>query len=147
MKPPGAFGYGIHQDFTNWQELPVPPELLLSVVVPIDPATEENGALQCYPGLHHEHLRPPEKPTDIFNPKAGLVDEGMLGDAQPELLEVQPGDLVLFSSLTPHCSGPNRSEMKRRTLFLSYNASRFGDVYDKYYENFYGYLAKDRNQM
>ena len=25
MKPPGAFGYGIHQDFTNWQELPVPP--------------------------------------------------------------------------------------------------------------------------
>ncbi|MFK8112132.1 MAG: phytanoyl-CoA dioxygenase family protein [Rubripirellula sp.] len=147
MKPPGAFGYGVHQDFTNWQELPVPPQLLLSILVPIDSATAENGALQCYPGLHHDHLRTPEKPTDIFNPKAGLVDEEMLGDVQPELIEVNSGDLVLFSSLTPHCSGPNESDRKRRTLFLSYSAARFGDVYEQYYENFYGYLAKDRNQM
>lgn len=147
MKPPGAFGYGIHQDYTNWQELPVPAELLLSVLVPLDPGSAENGGLQCYPGLHHEHLRSPEKPSDIFNPNAGLVDEAMLGDVQPELVDVAPGDLVLFSSLTPHCSGPNQSDTKRRTLFLSYSSARFGDVYDLYYQNFYSYLAKDRNQM
>lgn len=147
MKPPGAFGYGVHQDFTNWQELPVPASLLLSVLVPIDSATAENGALQCYPGLHHQHLRSPEKPSDIFNPNAGLVDDEFLEGVDPELVEVEPGDLVLFSSLTPHCSGPNESDRKRRTLFLSYSAAQYGDVYDLYYKNFYSYLAKDRNQM
>ena len=144
MKPPGAYGYAVHQDFTNWQELPVPPHLLISVLVAIDAANADNGGLQLYPGLHHRHLRPPEKPSDIFNPSAGLVPEELLAGSEPELVEVQPGDLVLFSSLTPHCSGPNRSEHKRRTLFLSYSAARFGDVYGRYYENFYSYLRKDR---
>jgi ectoine hydroxylase-related dioxygenase (phytanoyl-CoA dioxygenase family) len=146
MKPPGAFGYGLHQDYTNWQELPVPPESLLSVLVAIDSGLPANGGLQLYPGLHHRHLRPPEKPSDIFNPNAGLVDESELGGIPPELVEVAPGDLVVFSSLAPHFSGPNRSEQKRRTLFLSYSAARFGDVYEVYYRNFYGYLAKDRGQ-
>jgi ectoine hydroxylase-related dioxygenase (phytanoyl-CoA dioxygenase family) len=144
MKPPGAYGYSVHQDFTNWQELPVPPELLITALVAIDPGTAENGGLKIYPGLHHQHLGPEEKPGDIFNPKAGLVPDELLGVAQPELVTVQPGDLVLFSSLAPHFSGPNRSDHKRRTLFLSYNAARFGDVYDLYYRNLYGYLKKDR---
>ncbi len=147
MKPPGAYGYSVHQDFTNWQELPVPPELLISALVAIDSGVAENGGLELYPGLHHQHLGPMEKPSDIFNPNAGLVPEELLAGVQPELVEVEPGDLVLFSSLAPHFSGPNRSEQKRRTLFLSYNAARYGDVYDLYYENFYGYLKKDRNQM
>jgi ectoine hydroxylase-related dioxygenase (phytanoyl-CoA dioxygenase family) len=146
MKPPGAYGYGVHQDFTNWQELPVEPQLLLTALVAIDAGTSENGGLELYPELHHHHLRPPEKPSDIFNPSAGLVDDEMLGGVEPELVEVEPGDLVLFSSLAPHCSGPNRSQQKRRTLFLSYSPSRCGDVYDLYYSNFYGYLAKDRGQ-
>lgn len=146
MKPPGAYGYGIHQDFSNWQELPVPPQLLMSVLVAIDSGTAENGGLQVYPGLHHHHLRPPEKPSDIFNPSAGLVDKEMLGGVQPELVEAGVGDLILFSSLAPHCSGPNRSQRKRRSLFLSYNAARYGDVYDLYYRNLYSYLASDRDK-
>ncbi len=146
MKPPGAFGYKVHQDYSNWQELPVPPELLMTALVAIDQGNERNGGLELYPGLHHHHLRPSETPSDIFNPNAGLVPKEMLGDVQSELVSVQPGDLILFSSLAPHCSGPNRSDQKRRTLFLSYNAARFGDVYDLYYDNFYGYLRKDRDQ-
>jgi ectoine hydroxylase-related dioxygenase (phytanoyl-CoA dioxygenase family) len=144
MKPPGAYGYGVHQDYTNWQELPVPAESLLSVLVAIDAGTAENGGLQVYPGLHHHHLRAPEKPSDIFNPNAGLTDPSALEGIDPVLVQAQPGDLVLFSSLAPHFSGPNRSQGKRRSLFLSYSAARFGDVYDVYYRNFYSYLAKDR---
>jgi len=147
MKPPGAFGYSVHQDFTNWQELPVPPQLLISALVAIDAADAVNGALQLYPGLHHHHLRAPEKPSDIFNPQAGLVPDEALTGVEPELMEAQPGDLILFSSLAPHFSGPNRSSQKRRTLFLSYNAASYGDVYGLYYENFYSYLRKDREQM
>lgn len=144
MKPPGAFGYSVHQDFTNWQELPVPPQLLVTALMALDAATAENGALQLYPGLHHHHLRPAEKPSDIFNPQSGLVPAEALAGVEPELIETEPGDLVLFSSLAPHFSGPNRSDQKRRTLFLSYNAASYGDVYGRYYENFYSYLRKDR---
>lgn len=147
MKPPGAHGYKLHQDYTNWQELPVPPQLLISVLVAIDSAGPDNGGFQAYPGLHQRHLRPPEKPSDIFEIDAGLLDEAVLGGVQPELMELQPGDLVLFSSLTPHRSGPNQSQRRRRTLFLSYSAARYGDIYEHYYRNFYGYLAKDRGQM
>ncbi len=147
MKPPGAYGYGVHQDYTNWQEIPVPPQHLLSALVAIDAGTPENGGLQLYPGMHHRHLGSEEKPSDIFNPNAGLVDEELLVGVEPELVSVEPGDLVLFSSLAPHFSGPNRSQQKRRSLFLSYSAARFGDVYEIYYKNFYGYLAKDRGQM
>ncbi len=144
MKPPGAYGYGVHQDYTNWQELPVPPQFLLSALVAIDGANAANGALEVYPGLHEKHLRPPEKPSDIFNPSAGLVAPELLADIEPVMTELDPGDVVLFSSLAPHFSGPNQSDRKRRTLFLSYAAARFGDVYDIYYDNFYGYLKKDR---
>lgn len=147
MKPPGAFGYGVHQDYTNWQEIPVPAPQLISALVAIDAGTEENGGLQLYPGLHRQHLRPPETPSDIFNPNAGLVPDEVLAGHQSELVSVEPGDLVLFSSLAPHFSGPNRSECKRRSLFLSYAAARFGNVYEVYYSNFYGYLAKDRGAM
>ena len=147
MKPPGAYGYSVHQDYTNWQELPVPPEHLLSALLAIDDANAENGALEVYPGLHHKHLRPAEKPSDIFNPSAGLVPDEMLDGHQSVMVEVKSGDVVLFSSLAPHLSGPNRSERKRRTLFLSYSSARFGDVYDRYYENFYGYLKKDRSRQ
>ena len=147
MKPPGAYGYSVHQDYTNWQELPVPPAQLMTVLVAIDSATAANGALQLYPALHHDHLRPPEKPSDIFNPQAGLVPAERLVGVEPEMIEVAAGDLVLFSSLAPHFSGPNQSPHKRRTLFLSYNASSYGDVYDLYYDNFYSYLRQDRGTV
>lgn len=144
IKPPGTFGYGVHQDYTYWQQMPVPPQYMLSALVAIDEASEKNGALQIYPGLHHEHLRPAETPSEIFNPSAGLIDESQLADVQPQMINVKPGDVVLFSSLAPHCSGPNRSDKHRRSLFLSYSSARFGNVYDRYYELFYSYLRKDR---
>lgn len=144
IKPPGTFGYGVHQDYTYWQQMPVPPEFMLSALVAIDKASEKNGALQIYPGLHYQHLRPAETPSEIFNPSAGLIDESRLSDVQPQMINVKPGDVVLFSSLAPHCSGPNRSDKHRRSLFLSYSAARFGNVYDRYYELFYSYLRKDR---
>lgn len=147
MKPPGAYGYGVHQDYTNWQELPVPPSLLITALVAIDKGNAENGGLELYPGLHHDHYGSTETPNDIFNPSAGLVPDDRLHGTDPELVDVKPGDLLLFSSLTPHFSGPNRSDQKRRTLFLSYNAASYGDVYELYYDNFYRYLKKDRNQV
>jgi ectoine hydroxylase-related dioxygenase (phytanoyl-CoA dioxygenase family) len=144
FKRPGTHGYRIHQDYTYWCELPCPPEALLSVLIAIDASSAENGALEIYPGAHHEHIGPSEKPHDIFNPNSGLLSEDQMKDIEPCLLPLNPGDALIFHSLAPHRSGINHGTTSRRSLYYSYNAGKYGDLYDIYYKNFHGYLRSDR---
>jgi ectoine hydroxylase-related dioxygenase (phytanoyl-CoA dioxygenase family) len=126
FKPPGMKGYATHQDFAYWQWLPAPPEALLTVLVALDGATAENGAVEFFAGKHSSLLTAPGAPAD--------VDATTLG-APGEIVETNPGDVVMFHSLTPHRSGDNRSASMRRQLYLSYSAARFGDLYGAYYEH------------
>lgn len=144
LKRPGTHGYGVHQDYTNWQEVPPPAELLISVLVSVDDSSRENGALELFPGMHQNHYREREVPSDIFNPKAGLVPDEVMAGRPSELIDLKAGDLVFFHSLTPHQSGVNTSNQTRRAIYFSYAPARFGDVYSTYYKNFYSYLRKDR---
>jgi ectoine hydroxylase-related dioxygenase (phytanoyl-CoA dioxygenase family) len=144
FKRPGTHGYRIHQDYTYWCELPCPPEAMLSVLVAIDASSAENGALEIYPGAHHEHVGPAERPHDIFNPQSGLLTEDQMTGVQPTMLPLNPGDALVFHSLAPHRSGINHGTSSRRTLYFSYSAGKYGDLYDIYYKNFHGYLRSDR---
>lgn len=144
FKRPGTHGYRVHQDYTYWCELPCPPEAMLSVLIAIDPSSPENGALEIYPGLHTEHIGPSEKPHDIFDPNSGLLRESQLKDIQPAMLPLSAGDALVFHSLAPHRSGINQAKSSRRSLFYSYSAGSYGDLYDFYYEKFHGYLRSDR---
>ena len=124
-KPPGAMGYGMHQDFAYWDYLPVTPDAVCSALVAIDAASADNGALQVVPNLHQNRLAaPPEDPRD--------VDESQIDLSHIRLVEMQAGDVLYFHSLTPHRSGPNTSDCARRSLFLTFNAVRCGNVYDEY---------------
>ena len=56
-------------------------------------------------------------------------------------LDLNPGDVAVFGCLTPHRSAPNRSGVRRRGLFLSYNArSDGGDQRAAHYAAFHDYL-------
>ncbi len=144
LKGPGTHGYGVHQDYTNWQEVPVPPEALLSVLFAVDDSSAEKGGLEFFPGFHHAHYREHEKPSNIFDPQAGLVPAAVLEGHTSVSCELEAGDLVLFHSLTPHQSGINHSRETRCSIYYSYSEASYGDVYETYYRNFYGYLRKDR---
>ena len=43
------------------------------------------------------------------------------------------GDAVIFTDYSPHRSSDNISNKKRRMLFLTFNAKKFGDFRKKYF--------------
>jgi ectoine hydroxylase-related dioxygenase (phytanoyl-CoA dioxygenase family) len=126
-KRPGTAGYTMHQDFPYWAPLGIPADDLLTLQVSIDPARADNGAVEVFRGLHHHRLESrPDQPLD--------VDESRMDATVGELAELAPGDLLVFHSLTPHRSGPNRSTAPRRALFFTYTTAAHGDIYRRYHE-------------
>lgn len=144
FKSAGVHGYAVHQDYHVWQEMPVPAEALLTIAVAVDATHAANGAVQFYPGLHDRLHTARCTPSDLFNPSSGVVPEVVLTGVKAELIPLAPGDAVIFSSLVPHESAPNLTDDRRRMLFLTYSAARYGDLYGFYYSKFHSYLRADR---
>jgi hypothetical protein len=112
-KHPGTVGYGMHQDFPYWEAYGIPADRMITALVGIDGAASDNGATEVFPGLHHGRIPPPpDDPRD--------ADESLIDLTTGRLLNTGPGDVALFHPLTPHRSGPNRSERSRRAVFFTY---------------------------
>ena len=127
-KPPGTHGYGVHQDYMRWQFLPVPPDGVVTVAVAFDPASAESGAIEMFRGQHSRLLTAPGVVAD--------PSEDDVGTENGQLIPLDPGDALLFHSLVPHRSGPNRSDRPRRMLFLTYSGRSWGDLYDDCYAHY-----------
>lgn len=127
FKPPGATGYRLHQDIPlGWKGFP---QSFLTVLIPIDALSRENGCTEVFAGYHSGHLS--QNSTEYMLPDE-LVEE-----TRRVPLELEPGDIAVFHGLTPHRSAPNRSSGMRRTLYVSYNAlSEGGDQRAVHYEEF-----------
>jgi ectoine hydroxylase-related dioxygenase (phytanoyl-CoA dioxygenase family) len=121
-KPPGAIGYATHQDAAYWPGLGVDGSKFLTAVIFLDDATAENGAIECAPGHQGSLLTDPDTIAD--------PDEADLGPF--ETIEAKAGDLLLLHALTPHRSGPNRSQGKRRALLFTYGVDPRPNLYELY---------------
>lgn len=132
FKPPGALGYGLHQDYISW---PTFPTSFVTVIVAIDPAEPDNGATEVFPGYHQQ---------GCLSPRDGMYHELTAEQVDLSLgvtLNLSPGDIAIFSGYTPHRSAPNRSAEWRRLLYLSYNAhGDGGDRREAHYAEFKQWL-------
>jgi len=134
FKPPGATGYALHQDYISWKSFP---ESFVTVIVAFDAADASNGATEVFPGYHR---------LGCMSPKDGMYHQ--LKDDRVDLskgviLDLEPGDIGIFSGFTPHRSGPNRSDQWRRLAYLSYNAfSDGGEQRDQHYAEFKVWLME-----
>ena len=124
-KRPGTLGYGMHQDYPYWELLGLPASDYVNALVAFDPFEGENGSTELFTGMHHVHLPAPTgSPLD--------TDESVLQGRPSVMLTLAAGDVVLFHSLTPHRSGPNRGTHSRRGLFLTYVPARYPNLNDRY---------------
>lgn len=134
-KPPGAKGYGLHQDYIGWESFP---KSFVTVLIPIDPSTDENGATEVYPGLHKQGFLS-AMDGDYHELPMSAVER-----VEGVRLCLEPGDLAVFDGMLPHRSAANRSSNWRRQLYLSYNAhSDGGEQRDAHYAEFHTWL-KDK---
>jgi len=138
FKLPGANGYSMHQDASWWQGFPI--EGLISVMVAIDGATVENGGLELFPG-YHDRFR--STPGELRNMNAAEIAE--IDPRKGEIVETNPGDVIIFHSFTPHQSGANTSDNSRKQLYLTYSPSKNGQLYNAHYQHYkrYALAGKD----
>ncbi len=132
FKPPNAKGYSLHQDYIAWTSFP---RTFLTAIVAIDPSDRESGGTEVFGGYHAQGCLTPE--DGLYHD----LPEHLVDQSKGVMLELQPGDVAIFSGFTPHRSGPNRSTRWRRLLYLSYNAfSDGGEQRTKHYAEFATWL-------
>jgi hypothetical protein len=133
FKPSGAMGYRLHQDIPlGWKGFP---RSFVTVLLPIDSPSPENGCTEVYSGYHDRFLS--DDPAEYTLPDH-VVDPARRVD-----LILEPGDIAIFHGLTPHRSAPNRTGNMRRTLYVSYNSmSDGGDQREAHYAEFQEMMRK-----
>ena len=90
----------------------VEPQQYLTCWVALTDATEENGCPWVVPGLHRRGTLAHEY-SDI-----GFVCLRDPAEAVP--VPAQAGSIVVFSSLTPHSTGPNRTAAVRKAYIVQF---------------------------
>ncbi len=133
FKPPRTKGYDLHQDFPpNWPGFPTS---FVTVLIPIDEATADNGCTELFSGYHRNG-------SLVSGPEAScMLPSGLVDDSRGVKLIMQPGDVAIFGCFTPHRSAPNHTDGWRRSLFLSYSArSDGGEQHDKHYSEFHAWI-------
>ena len=135
FKPPGARGYQLHQDIPlAWKGFP---RSFVTVMIPIDPSSEENGCTVVYSGYHSDFLS-----TDG---SVYMLPDNCVDESRRAALVLNPGDIAIFHGLTPHRSAPNCSDQMRRVLYISYNAeSDGGDQRETHYTEFRNRMCEHR---
>jgi ectoine hydroxylase-related dioxygenase (phytanoyl-CoA dioxygenase family) len=88
------------------------PQQYLTCWIALTDATEENGCPWVVPGVHRMGTLQ-HQPTET-----GLVCLDHPPDPVPA--PVGAGGMVVFSSLTPHCTGPNRTDQVRKAYIVQY---------------------------
>jgi 2-aminoethylphosphonate dioxygenase len=123
LKLPGGAGFAPHQDAPAYLHFGV--EHHLTVMVPVDPFTADNGCLEMAVGQNARVILP-------SNPD-GTVRADVMAGLHLEPITAAPGDVIVFDAWVPHRSGPNRSPGPRRSYYLTFNPASAGDQRAAYY--------------
>ncbi|MEZ9423319.1 phytanoyl-CoA dioxygenase family protein [Vibrio lentus] len=109
-----------HQDFSYY---PHTNSALLTVLIPFDDMTRDNGPLKVVPGSHKNGLDD-HYIDGYFRGKLSNVN-----DKDSVTLDVPAGGAIFLHCLTKHASEKNESEHSRRTFLPAYRAADALPIY------------------
>jgi len=104
----------------------VAPQSYVTCWIPLTDATIENGCPWVMPGIHHQgtlNHKWTKWGWDCFTGESGIDEKGV---AAP----VKAGDALVFSSLTPHRTGPNQTDATRKAYIVQF-APEGAQILDK----------------
>ena len=140
-KPPGGEGFFAHYDGIfmfkdeknlnkkGWYEYS---DHFINVLVALDICNKKNGTIEISK-IHNDNFN-----NLLLNTKNNGTPD-LLGEIESklifEIIELNPGDIVIFSNQCPHRSKKNYSNSSRGTLYYTYTFAKFGSFYEKYFED------------
>ena len=140
-KPPGGEGFFAHYDgifhFINsnnekkngWYEYG---NFFINALVALDDCNEANGALELaksHKGDFNELLKNTKQ-----NGTPALTKE-IESKTTFDLINLDIGDMVIFSNTCPHRSKKNLSNESRRIIYYTYSLEKNGSKYDEYFND------------
>jgi phytanoyl-CoA hydroxylase len=117
VKPPRIGGEKPwHQDAAYFRGSD--PGLMFGVWIALDPATRENGCMEVIPGSQRVGPVPHVPHADI---NLCTIRPDHLHAERRVAVPLDPGDALVFHSLTHHYTAANRSDLRRRALQFHYH--------------------------
>lgn len=105
-----------HQDASYFRV--TDPGLIVGVWIALDAASRRNGCMELIPGSHLGGGVPHIHEND-FN-RCRIMEDCLDRDARI-VIEMEPGDALIFHSLLHHFTEPNTSDLRRRALQFHYH--------------------------
>ena len=140
-KPPGGEGFFAHYDgvfeFINsnneikkgWYEYG---DFFVSALVAIDKCNKENGALEIAKSHKGNFDQLYENTKKDGTP---ALSNDIESKTKFNLIDLEIGDMIIFSNRCPHRSKKNDSHNVRRIIYYTYSLSSNGSKYDQYFKD------------
>lgn len=104
-----------HQDEAYWD--PAQEHNAISIWMPLQPATIENGCMQFVRGSQHDDVRPHRLISDDAH---GLVVDGEIDEGLVVACPIPAGGATIHNGRTLHYAGPNATDGPRRALIMAF---------------------------
>jgi len=111
-------GFGWHQDSPYWIHDSDHVDQLPNVMIAFDDASAENGCFRVIRGSHRRGCLPGT--ADGSQLGGFYTDSGSFEEADQVLMEVPAGSVIFFDPHSVHGSLPNRSDLPRRAMIVTY---------------------------
>jgi len=143
VKPPQGEGFFAHYDSVfkwvnehgdekrGWYEYC---EDFYNVLIAVDECNMENGTIEIANKDKNCFLSYDELFNRTYQDSSGRLTSKVENMMQFNIINLNPGDIVIFSDKCPHRSKKNNSlSSHRRVLYFTYNKESDGNFYDKYF--------------
>jgi len=94
------------------------PNLIVGVWIALDPSTRLNGCMQAIAG---SQLGGPVPHVPMGDVNECHIRPDLVRAEQAQLIEMQPGDALIFHACLHHYTAPNQSDLRRRALQFHYH--------------------------